>query len=202
MHSKTTYNLFHSLPDDLIRHVCEFDSTYHDVFSTDIFKKELWEEVWKRPFVRESCEYFVRSKMRKILKSFRTWKSDWGEVYIRHGKCFHAKTWEELDFETETYFIWSTYSKFLRWKLMPMQRQTPGKELQGKKAKWKKTLEPNMEIMYDGFCGTMQAIPFTVKDLQEMFWSKGCTPGTVSLYPLKEEKYLLDMNVMVDHIWM
>ena len=162
------------------------------------------EELVKNPF---KCAYHctVHNQLFSVPNGkqlFRTWKSDWGEVYIRHGKCFHAKTWEELDFETETYFIWSTYGKFLRWKLMPMQRQTPGKELQGKKAKWEKALEPNMEIMYDRFCGTMQAIPFTVKDLQEMFWSKGCTPGTVSLYPLKEEKYLLDMNVMVDHIWL
>lgn len=203
MDIRTTTNLFTSLPSDIIRYICEFDATYRTVYSTQLFRTELLHRTWICSHVTNVCEYFIRLKMREYLNTFRTWKTDWGEVYIRNGKCYDAKTWEEIDFERDTYFIWSVYGKFLRWKMRNIQTVTTTTTIQHKKdEKWKKALEPNMEMMYDGFCGSMQTIPFTVKDIRHMLWSKGCTPGIIRMYSLVQELQAQGMDVMVDHIWL
>ena len=173
----TSYNLFTSLPPDLIREVCEWDTTYKNVFSTTLFQRELEEAVWSNHTIQQQCEGLVREKLAFYKKRFQIWRTDWSLVQILTGQVMNSKTYEELDLDKDVEIKFSPYGKFLRFKVVP------------------KGYQIDETTFYDGMFAS-KSMSMTNADLHHMFWGYGKTPGTVKLNELPEDELRF-----VDYMW-
>jgi hypothetical protein len=120
-------NLFTSLPDDLIRLVCEYDDTFHRVFSTVQFRKELRYAYWMRESVQKQAADEIYACLLR--------KQDFEEVF---GNAFFelnlVDSYEESDGEfryvstgricrdivKESFIHFSVFDDVLRYVVMPL----------------------------------------------------------------------------------
>ena len=172
-----SYNLFTSLPPDLIREVCEWDTTYKHVFSTVRFQRELHEAIWSSHTVQQQCERLVRDKLAFYKKTFKNWRSDWSAIYIQTGQITTRKTLKELDLDKDVEIKFSPYGKFLRFKVIP------------------KGYKIDETAFYDGMFAS-KSIPMTNDDLLHMFWRNGRTPGMATFNELPQNE-----TRFVDYMW-
>jgi hypothetical protein len=173
-----SYNLFTSLPPDLIREVCEWDTTYKRVFSTGRFLRELVEAVWStHTIIQQQCERFVRDKLAFYKNRFQSWRTDRGLVHILSGQVFNSKTYEVLDLDKDVEIKFSPYGRFLRFKVVPKGYQT------------------EETTFYDGMFASKN-MSITTADLQHMFSGYGNTSNKLRIIELPENDARF-----VDYMW-
>lgn len=146
MQTQSIINLFTFLPDDIIREICcEWDTSYRQIFCTEIFRQELHNKKWLTTIVKEYCADRILDQLNNIIRSYshgyqKKWGTDWSLISINHGKCYNALTREIIDLKTDVDFIWLVYEDYLLWKIVPKTyKATPFRQKYCK------------NIYYDGF---------------------------------------------------
>ena len=132
-------NLFNSLPDDLIRHICEFDTTYRYVFSKSDFKCEITKGYWRQNSLQEEIRKAIYSRLLDIQYDENGFANRFLEMnqnaeedstfYFTHQT--EGMTEDEIstlpatpnqicrDLQSETSIYFSVFEDVLRWIVIP-----------------------------------------------------------------------------------
>jgi hypothetical protein len=133
------FNLFNSLPDDLIRNVCEFDTTYRSVFSTSDFKCEITKAYWCQKSLHEEIRKVIYSRLLDIQHDGNGFANRFLEMNTQEEEddCFYfthqteGMTQDEIstlpttpnricrDLQIETSIHFSVFEDVLRWVVIP-----------------------------------------------------------------------------------
>lgn len=157
------YNLFTSLPDDLIREVCEWDTTYRYVFSGENARQEIMKGYWSRKSIQDEVLRSIlfrlhrmrESKLTIISKFFHMNTFQFDNV-LYFTRCTDGMRDDEIDTlpdcelcediygEISVYF--SVFEDVLRWAIIP-------KTFEGKADAYfkREELEGHLDL-YDGMC--------------------------------------------------
>ena len=116
-----TYNLpqlFHRLPLDIKRHIYEFDNTYHDIFRSNIFKKDLIQSYFLRPCITHTVKELVFCTLETFQSEQRSWYPMFAPVKMRNGKIIDKNTHRIItDIRSEIDLFFSPFdTNILRWK--------------------------------------------------------------------------------------
>jgi hypothetical protein len=132
------FNLFNSLPDDLIRNVCEFDTTYRYVFSTMDFKCEIMKSYWSQKSLQEHIRQAITGRLLDIQHDGNGFANRFLEInmteedstfYFTHQT--EGMTQDEIrtlpntpngicrDLQSETSIYFSVFEDILRWVVIP-----------------------------------------------------------------------------------
>lgn len=129
-------NLLFSLPDDVIRHIYEMDTTYKTNFSDNCFQKELKSKFWEQNKVLDH----IRSQIYKNMlvkqnegevfgNRFLQLDSETSDFYFYNdGYDISDEMSKQLpsnyevcnDLEKKTYIHFSQYNKCLRFAIVPL----------------------------------------------------------------------------------
>lgn len=159
----TSFNLFTSLPQDLIRTICvEWDTTYRYVFSTEKFKQEIMEGYLNQKRI-------LKKMSREIYDGLDSFIDDelvFGNRFIHlnldeEDNVYHfthqteGMTQDEIDalptsttslnLEKDTVIYFSRFKDVLRWAIIP-------KSFENKAHAYFKRREAEQGYIFDGMC--------------------------------------------------
>jgi hypothetical protein len=133
-----SFNLFTSLPDDLIREVCEWDTTYRYVFSEQSFNESVLNAYWRRKYIQKK----IKNEIYNTLESYQEKGSPFANRFLEmnfddicDGTVYFVNqtegmTPEEIDalqgksnvccdLRKETTIYFSLFQNVLRWVIIP-----------------------------------------------------------------------------------
>tara|TARA_B110000503_G_C7072138_1_gene381340 strand:+ start:198 stop:917 length:720 start_codon:yes stop_codon:yes gene_type:complete len=136
---RAKFNLFNSLPDDLIRNVCEFDTTYRYVFSKSDFKCEITKAYWCQHSLQEEISKVIYSRLLDIQYDGNGFANRFLEMNMNteEDSIFYftrqteGMTEDEIDtlpttpnricrdLQSETSIYFSVFENVLRWVVIP-----------------------------------------------------------------------------------
>lgn len=174
------YNIlffFKHLPNDILRHIFEFDNTYHYYFQKHEFKRELVHTYWNRTCVMNTVKELIFTTLEQFIVERQYWYPTFGAFYIKNGNMFDKNTRRKIrGIRNEIDIFFSTYeTNFLRWKYV----------YKGTSHFYKSTQllydgciaihpEPIQNIFYSGrlnaLCERVENIPTWCNHIGSMFW--------------------------------
>ena len=161
------FNLFTSLPDDLIREVCEWDDTYRTVFSSKQFTDNVLNAYWTRNYIQKK----IKNHIYNTLELYQEEQSQFANRFLEmnfddicDGTVYFVNQTEGMtpdeidalpgktnhvcrDLRKETTVYFSLFQDVLRWVIIP-------KTFASKADEYFKRCETDgcYKYLYDGMC--------------------------------------------------
>jgi hypothetical protein len=151
-------NLFTSLPDDLIRLVCEYDTSYRRVFSTVEFRKELCRAYWMRESVQKQAEKEIYACLLRKQEYEEVFGNAFFELNLSSSNCYEDSDGEFRyvstgricqDIVKESFVHFSVFDDVLRYVVMPLSLKNAPVHIHYDELE---CVHSRMKYKYDGMC--------------------------------------------------